>query len=369
MSMNNFDDFLKDSFSGYSPDVPPHIWDNIAAQQKKKKPAGFWSNEKKALLVLAALLFLGGGAYWFFNQKENTQNISLENNGSRQEAGKTATAAVPDNTAGTKTGQGVVNGETNLPKENSPAQQTNNLAGEAGAENSSHKSTASVSVNKNNSTNIRTEKKKTARSLFGKTKNNAVINSQAAFADNAMTDGSADGNADANANDAKDVPDAELMPGRRDIISLLRENFTTRQKIQAFQNSAIKISEECPGNPSGNQSYFEAYVSPDYAMKKYSDTANSSLVASRKGSMRFSSAYSAGLRYTKVFSNGMSIRAGLNLSQINEKFSYAQGNVVQIMYVINNQGDTTDSYYVRGTRYRNSLNRYSTIDVPVVIGY
>jgi hypothetical protein len=58
--------------------------------------------------------------------------------------------------------------------------------------------------------------------------------------------------------------------------------------------------------------------------------------------------YSAGVRYTKVFKNGLSIRTGLNYSQINERFKYVKGNVTHNIYITNTAGDTTGTYVERG---------------------
>ena len=116
------------------------------------------------------------------------------------------------------------------------------------------------------------------------------------------------------------------------------------------------------------QDYWEVYAGPDYAMKQYSSN-DPALVEKRKETQSIQWAYSAGARYTRVFSNGISVRAGLNYTQINEKFSYLQDNVVQLIYIISPAGDTTDSYYVRGTRYKNTVNRYRSIDLPVSLGY
>ena len=66
---------------------------------------------------------------------------------------------------------------------------------------------------------------------------------------------------------------------------------------------------------------------------------------------------------TRVFSNAMSFRAGLNYSQVNEKFRYVQDNIVQMVYIINTNGDTTGSYSTSYTRYKVTQNRYRTIDL------
>ena len=128
----------------------------------------------------------------------------------------------------------------------------------------------------------------------------------------------------------------------------------------------------CPSiekNAAGNKTYFEVNAGPDIALRTLSDTGNSAYLQKRKESTKFSSAYSAGIRYTKVFNNGMSLRTGLNYSQINEKFTFVQGNLVQVTYIINTAGDTTGSYITTGTRYKTTHNKFKTLDVPLLVGY
>ena len=65
----------------------------------------------------------------------------------------------------------------------------------------------------------------------------------------------------------------------------------------------------------------------------------------------------------------MSVRGGINYSQINEKFKFTQGNLIQITYIINAAGDTIGSYTTTGTRYKTTVNRFRSIDIPVSVGY
>ncbi|MES2849775.1 MAG: hypothetical protein V4685_12015 [Bacteroidota bacterium] len=380
MSDKRFDDFFKQSLGDYSPDVPGHIWENIAAQQKKKRPAGFWLNERKAFLVVAALLLLGAGAYLLFTPKNDTQNISLENNGSRQETGNTVPAAVLQNKEDTNATTPVESNDDKLTTENKTTSGVVKIQNEATASNDKklvqneglktnenagkaprHKK-AFVGANDDVAVTGNISSKKDRSKLRGGKKYQQQVSSPAA---NDMADVNNDDNNGATSISSSGDLNIPYVPGSRDLILLANENLLDKQTIQLIP---LKPREDCPG-VTGNNYYIEAYISPDYVIKKYSDTANSSLVAKRKESLNIQSSYSAGIRYTRVFANGMSVRAGLNFSQVNEKFAYAQGNVVQIVYVINTQGDTTDSYYVRGTRYKNSYNRYRTIDVPLVVGY
>src|SRR5205823_7334112 len=71
-----------------------------------------------------------------------------------------------------------------------------------------------------------------------------------------------------------------------------------------------------------------------------------------------------------VFKNAMSFKTGINYSQINEKFSFIQTNLVQVTYIIDPvRGDTTGSYTVRGSRYKTTYNHYRTLDIPLLMGY
>ncbi|MEI9955835.1 MAG: hypothetical protein WDM90_05880 [Ferruginibacter sp.] len=152
-----------------------------------------------------------------------------------------------------------------------------------------------------------------------------------------------------------------------------RISTTTKEAALKDRNLPNVNLPGCPSiekNAAGNKTYIEVYGGPDIAFRSLTDTgSNSSYLQSRKSSTKFSSAFSAGIRYTKVFNNGVSIRSGLNYSQINEKFTLVQGNVVQVTYIINANGDTTGSYVTTGTRYKTTYNKYKTIDVPILVGY
>ena len=130
----------------------------------------------------------------------------------------------------------------------------------------------------------------------------------------------------------------------------------------------------CPEQmAAGNKKYFDFYFSPDYTIKTYKDTNNSVYLRRRKESVSNVFSYSVGGRYTKVYDNGMSIRAGLNFSRIIEKMSTVEGNVIKIEYItqINANGriDTIGNYYSVVNRYKTSYNHYNTIDIPLTLGY
>ena len=65
----------------------------------------------------------------------------------------------------------------------------------------------------------------------------------------------------------------------------------------------------------------------------------------------------------------MSFRTGLNYSQVNEKFSYVNGNIIQTIYITDNNGDTTGSYMASSSRYKITYNKFRMLDIPLVVGY
>jgi hypothetical protein len=143
---------------------------------------------------------------------------------------------------------------------------------------------------------------------------------------------------------------------------------------------------DCPtieDNAAGNKKYLEFYAGPDFAMRSFgsftSDTNSIAYLQKRKESLTFSSAFSAGLRYTKVFNNGMSLRSGINYSQINEKFLYINERDIRYILVITPRqitsgGNTitvydTLRYTETGKRIKTTYNRYRSIDIPLQLGY
>jgi len=73
-----FDDFVKAHFSDYSPNVPGHIWENIAAR-RKSKPKGFWNILSGGnLLILSLILLIGGGTSYLLLSSGNN-NSSAKN--------------------------------------------------------------------------------------------------------------------------------------------------------------------------------------------------------------------------------------------------------------------------------------------------
>jgi hypothetical protein len=357
MSNNElFDDNIKDQFSDYSPLVHPRIWENIVAERKKRKPAGFWFtffNSRNILLLTALFIAGASGAYLLSKKAADKQQDSVAM--AAEEKTVTGTTAANSNNEKIKSNTEVIN---NTDDQNNISPENNNAAGEVINSKSNIAAVTSSSSSKiKNSSPVAQPAQKYFTSKNKKKKNT--------FANN----GYGISDADLNYND-KPLEDFYLQ----------RLQFANLQKAESEKNSlSLKkrflpnvFLPDCPSiekDAAGNKTYFEIYAGPDIAFRNISDTGNSAYLQKRKESTKFSSAYSVGLRYTKVFNNGMSVRTGVNYSQINEKFTFVQGNLVQITYIIDANGDTTGSYITTGTRYKTTYNKFKTIDVPLLVGY
>ncbi|WP_462249828.1 outer membrane beta-barrel protein [Ferruginibacter sp.] len=358
MSNNGlFDDNIKDQFSDYTPSVHPRIWENIVAERKKRRPAGFWFtffNGRNILLLTALLIAGASGAYLLSKKAAVKQQDSVAI--TAEEKTVTGTTAANEANEKIKSNTEVIN---NTDDQNIISPKNNNTDDE-------------VINSKNNTATV------TTSSSFSKIKISSPL---AQPAEKYFTSKSKK-NKTAFANSEYDISDADLSYNDKPLedFYLQRLQFANLQKA-ASEKNLLSLKKrllpnvflpDCPSiekDAAGNKTYIEIYAGPDIAFRNISDTGNSAYLQKRKESTKFSSAYSAGLRYTKVFNNGMSVRTGVNYSQINEKFTFVQGNLVQITYIIDANGDTTGSYITTGTRYKTTYNKFKTIDVPLLVGY
>ena len=353
--MNNnrqFDEHIKEQFSNFSPDVHPRIWENIIAQKEKRRPVGFWMSlfsGRNKLLVLGLIIALSSGGAWiYFNKTTGEPNpqTAVENKiagtNDRNNITKNELPAIRHMSA-----EGS-NSESLTATDNNTTGNIQSLTSTGGFKASIYSPSAQTDDDNNKTSSI-TVNKKHYTGLGG-----VLVNTT-----------------------APDITEDEYE-GQGTLLGRLTynaEKYTIKRKQvkQApLSFSPIVYLPDCPSfekDVSGNKKYFEFYAGPDYAIRSLQDTGNSAYLQKRKESTTYKSAFSAGVRYTKVFNNSMSVRGGINFSQINEKFTYNQGNVIQVTYIINNNGDTIGSYTTTGSRYKTTINRYRSIDIPIVIGY
>lgn len=397
MSNNQqFDDHIKELLSSSSPDVPPHIWENIVAKGKSRKPGLLiFLLHRRNLIILLCILLAGGSGAWLLN---NTFSSSADE---KMIAGTTAKKETPDkNNTTTDNGQQITGEQSsaniatpitiNKTATGDRQQATTNDAVRVVDKNylpSANKTATDKqpleindepSANKNSLTRAARTKIETYPATADEnTKNNNSTytkNNNSKLKTNAATKVAIE---EENENDADEVV-ANGLPVGGTLLGRLTYGTPEKRIIKTTDAGLNKRSTpnvvlpKCPveKNISGNKKYVEVYGSYDYGLISLKDSSgNSSYLQKRKESTSFTSAYSAGLRYTRVFNNSMSVRGGFNFSQINEKFTLVQGNVIQVIYIIDANGDTTGSYTTTGTRYKTTHNKYRTVDIPLMIGY
>ena len=368
MNYSPLDDHIKKKMSGYSPDVPPHIWENIMAKKDRKKPAAFWMNPgfKRALFIMAGILLIGTFVILKKNLSSSTPvTETAVLNGNTNLPEKTGVG----NTSAKETVTGEQQHITTEPAEKTeqqsdyPLQETDNLSGSTivghkSPINNNLSNTSNNSSRINDSDKYGTSQKK--QQPF-KGKSNVIVKNITPTVD----DETAISDYTNNTEYADRLLNSVLLSP--ELISAEKMKLSSVKKpVFAFTPVPCPESEK---NTAGNKRYFELYGGPDYAFRSITDTGNSAYLQKRKESTRFASAFSAGMRYTKVFNNGMSFRTGFNYSQINETFRYNEGNIIQVVYITNSNGDTTGSFTTTGSRYKTTHNKFRTIDIPLLIGY
>lgn len=354
-SNRQFDEHIKGQFNNYAPDVHSRIWENIIAEKDKKRPPGFWIsmlNGRTKLLILGLIIALSSGGAWIFFNKNITPNNKKN--------------AAENRSTGNKTGRSEV--QPSLAQQTNPPNEVNELS----ITPVNDLTTSNTALLSNGGIKARIyspslEEDETGNGKPGTAKRNKK---QLPGLGNVLVNTTSPGLDKEEDEDAYDGQGTLL--GR---LTYHAEKYTEKRKsgkpgLLSFD--PVIYLPDCPSiekDAAGNKRYFEFYGGPDYAIRSLHDTGNSAYLQKRKESTKFKSGFSAGVRYTKVFNNSMSVRGGVNYSQINEKFTFSQGNIIQVIYIINTNGDTVGSYTTTGTRNKTTINRYRSIDIPIVVGY
>jgi hypothetical protein len=134
----------------------------------------------------------------------------------------------------------------------------------------------------------------------------------------------------------------------------------------------------CPTfGPSGipKTFYIDAYVAPEQSFRSLKPISNefTDYRNARDTTEKTLVGYSAGVRASVVFDNGIAIRAGAVYAQKNERFrkdSAAAGNIIwKIVEKPNGVRDTLSADYQTGVLRQTRYNRYRTIDFTLQLGY
>lgn len=159
---------------------------------------------------------------------------------------------------------------------------------------------------------------------------------------------------------------------------MFEKQLSTANHTAQFRNVII-----CPADNKNRNTdwYLEAYISPDLPFKSFGNTTASAQYLLKKDSAEsMQVSYSAGLRLVKPITDNFLVKAGLQYSQVNQKYVYRTENevktttVVTVRTIIRAPGDTvvvqdTSVLQTVGFRTNTVRNRFRTIDIPVTLGY
>ncbi len=367
---SNFDEHVKQLLGDYEPEVPSRVWENIQ-QRTKRKPRGSWFFFKKygwAPVLLLLCGYFGWQAYFNNNQQQHS---------TPSEVNSSAPASHPSSTSPADEGEKIKNvdeAESALSNNNiSPKVAANQSALTTSVNNTHSYTKKSASLHSGNlASNVHEETMTpidNESNYLSSNKNKTTwaarkkMRQQVGEIDN--TDKASSIETEVNTEKENLLHDMKLTSP--EWLSLAK---SLHPSVKGIQRKEITIP--CPGggNPAWNKQYIEVYGGPDYVFRQLHDSASSSeYLNQRKQSTNFYYAYSAGISYTKVWENGLSCKVGLNYSRVTEKFDYTQGNIIQIIYVTDANGDTIGNYQTTSARHKVTFNKYRTIDVPLMFGY
>lgn len=375
-----FDEFIKSQLSNYESEVPDKIWNNIVDIRRKSRPKAFWiiSPGEAKMIIAISILLVGTGAFFFFNYSAIHHNIA-------QHPAKQEIKNVGKNPSNPE----LQNSKTDIQKistiinETSKSKATNPNAPLVRIEN------GVLSQNGIRSNDDHHEAPR--NDLFMKYESNNESSAERLPI--------AKRNADTRAKISLPITQsilyqesaADKVTTQTFNANLLVSNYTAIDNARRLNGTNVITNKStnfptCPSlekNAAGNKKYWEVYAGPDQVFndyKNFGDTSSYNYLQRRKASTQFTSAFSAGIRFTRVFENGMAVRSGLNYSQINEKFNYTNPNELKFVTVITKRvvvrspGDTlyfsdTLQYQQSVTHVKTTYNHYRNIDIPISIGY
>ncbi len=390
-----FDDFIAGKLYDHSAPVPVGLWEKVRPEEADERKPGFilFRYPAAALLVLALLLGGSLGGYLFVQNGKNTQNeiilpaITTHTNGKDDKSHTDAPTASngKTNAADVNTGNTLPSGNT----ENKDLKEEKRLNSESSSHNGNKGNDA---ANLTNAT-VASHTKKQSFKLTPENKqwirNGLTLNQQANTTSHNHNEQTIDKNDMAadhdfdftepyHSNILTGVP-VPTAPGRDySMFDLSGKTLSTSNHTNQFRNVII-----CPADKKNHNTdwFLEAYASPDMVSKKITNNrATQQYLLTKDSSESMQVSYTAGLRLVKPINDNILLKAGLQYSQINQKYVYRTENevktttVVTVRTIIRAPGDTVivhDTSTVQQIGFKNNTvhNRFRSFDIPVTIGY
>ena len=395
MTNKLFDSFVNDKLKDYESLVPEGLWEKIIAEEEKPKVI-FWWQKNMLLIGIAFLLFVSGIGYFAFNKKSISSPVIADNLQSNK-------AKVVRNVENYNSV--ILNDESKKTNNNSAITQqlnsTKNVGiNEAAFNNSAKENNAEKTINAtlNNNTDVALNSN-LVNDFKVKKANASAVNKLFAFKQNTSKKETFLARQKTSLNNFKvgaNVNESILgtdfyethQPNENGFIVMQESNLETANSLKEKQvlslGKLFSGSDDCPTTRGKyrNDTYVEGYASPDFAFKNVISTkaGNDMYLQKKDSSESMSLGFTIGARFSKSITNNMLLKAGVQYSQMSEKFTLRTENDRKQTIVINShtivrpgQSDTTisdTSVFVQiGYRVRTNMNYYRNLEVPVIISY
>jgi hypothetical protein len=416
-----FDSFVSGKLIDHTAPVPAGLWEKIRPEEKDDRK-GFVLFRNPGVGVLVALFLLVGtlGGYFYFTAQKanhnNTNGTGIQKPADTKTPQSIETPSQPGGQKPSAATAPVTNGDKDQPVKQPATEEANAAPSKpAGMDASHHLNTgapnpAAVPAEKQSSSsgNIlppvsgssslllspSARNKKTGLSLVpADPKNDNALLTYKDAPQNGITHNGifTKGNDRAEENSFEFIEPyhSNLLTGVTIPSPANRKNgngqpgLADKELIAGNHTSQFRNIIICPSDRKNRNTdlFIEAYLSPDIALRSLSNISASQQYLLRKdSSSTMQVGYSAGLRLVKPITDNILLKAGVQYTQMNERFVYRTENevktttVVTVRTIVRAPGDTvivSDTSVVQQIGFKNNTvkNRYRSFDIPVTVGY
>jgi hypothetical protein len=409
-----FDSFVHDKLADTTAPVPAGLWEKIMPPEEKDRGGYVWfRNAGRAAAVLLLMALLGGGYFWYRNQQQPAGNGSKDSaattglsngkdalNTSPSTSTKEQQQTAPD---GTTPGE-QPSGENNSTTVPSVKQDADNTRSNAAGNLLNNKPSADLKSdlgNTGNAASARTDKQDNSITETNRDRKVSRDRSDLSVPPANNANPAANAGADRNNRNNAGLVSQPVDESKFDFIEPYEQNHLQRgntiptdltrtggyismldKQATAKHYSNFKSVIICPADKNRNTDWFlEAYASPDIAFRSLTNnTASQTYLLRKDSSESMRVGYTAGIRLVKPINDNILVKAGVQYTQMNQKYVYRTENEVKTITVVSTRtiirapGDTVivrDTSVLQQIGFKNNtvINRFRTIDVPVMVGY
>lgn len=382
ISDGRFDDFIQGKFIDHTAAIPAGLWEKVKPDEKDDHKGFILFRYPAAAVILLAILLGGSFAAYYISSggKNNASSIHLPETkvSTSPVNGETSLLNAPNAITPDAITQTAPNNTTGQPlqidESNTDAGGTIAKTGSALPDNQQPASRSNL-LTLPSRLPVISNGIPVYRDPFITEKNTQpVISAKPGDVENGLTEREA--TYQSNLLKAVTVPTG--LNGHYFLQSILDKKLAGNNHTNQFRNVII-----CPPVRGGLNSdlYLETYLSPDLAFKSVSNISASQQYLLRKDSSEsMQVGFSGGIRLVKPLNENLLLKAGIQYTQMNEKYVYRTENevktttVVSVRTIIRGPGDTVivrDTSTLMQIGYKNNTvkNRFRSFDIPITIGY